>query len=387
MLAGAILLACGNEAGPDWIGPTGAGAGAGGAPTNVAGAPSAGSGSDLYGYGAPRGGTQVIAGQAPVALAVDDTDLYWLDSSAVAVGGLTLRRCSKSDCSTPTQMYQIGSYLPQLEVVNGVVYTLDSDGTSIAANSKAGGDARIVLQGPTSLAEESDIRARIVAWTTDGTRLAWANQTQIRSCPTKLCTEQTSQTLMDLAHGSVSVLALRDNALYGIIAGADGGLDSTSNNELFSISLADKAVTVLAEHARGEGPLAVDDQSLIWLDAGRGEPVDGPKLPTTLWDNGHAYLLPRAGSVAPNAFAQYDAWFPSTAIALDETGAYWTEGANTDGSWTGTSARLVRRAQSSLDQPQELAILAAGSASGIALDAASIYWGDVGLGAIMKLAK
>jgi hypothetical protein len=238
---------------------------------------------------------------------------------------------------------------------------------------------------PRTLVEEA---ADIDVFAANATSVAFGTALGAFSCPVAGCAADGPDTLFE-RRGSKTSFAIQGDQLYGTLELPDDSTDSGQAPTLFACALTGCPSTpTFSPTPPIHGALATDGQTAAWINTGELIDFSATNMSDTEWDGGAVYVCPLAGcAVDTPPLAGYPAWFASTAIALDASGVYWTQGP--PGEQPGVAPSTLVRCPSTgcSGKPTELATLGAGSTTAIVLDADSVYWIDVAFGAIMKRSK
>lgn len=333
--------------------------------------------------------TLLASGQSPASLAVDATNVYWvneLKQPAGSAGHSQVMRCAIAGCNDRPATLWDGLYpVGSLFVEQGGVWWPTGPGGLVSAPYGQNPNVLSCAVGgcagtPTSLLTS---RGNIQAFTADATRAYWASvDGNVSACSLSGCGGLPTTIFTD----SYMVLAVAVNTAGVYWADEGPGLWScplTGCTAAGPTKLA--AVNGLAE------VLAVDERRVFWIDPGSS--VGGGKIgPVTQYLNGAVLECPIAGcNGSPTVLATYPSWLAGGALALDATDVYWS---TEDGS--GRYGEIVRCAIAGCGgKPTPLAITTgrsttnpnAWAAQGLAVDATHVYWSDLGRGAVMMMAK
>ena len=333
------------------------------------------------------GGTKLVTGEHPTALAVDAENIYWLNRIPECVNDVShtqLKSCPISGCTgQPTILWddlQAGSLLA---VVGGTVFwTVTGFNTGALFSCPVQG----CDGGPRTVVALND--SYIDTFAADATTVAFGTHFGAFSCPVAGCAASGPTTLFEQT-GAKTSLTIHGDQLFGTLELPDDSRDSGQAPTLFACPLAGcPSGPTFAPTPAIFGALASDGQNAAWINTGQLIDFSATNMSDTEWDDGSVYVCPLAGCADKTApLASYPAWFAATAIAVDAANAYWTEGPPSTEPGAAPSM-LVRCALAGCaGKPAALATLGAGSTTAIALDASSVYWIDDAFGAIMKRAK
>ena len=333
------------------------------------------------------GGTRLVTGEYPIALAVDADRIYWLNYIRVSLNELPhtqLKSCPLSGClGNPKLLWDDRQDARRLAVANGAAFWSVADWKTAAVlscpSNGCSGAPRTVV---------SLVNDYVDDFVANATSLVFSTHLGIFSCPTSGC-EPTGPVALFEQTGLKSNLAIQGNELYGLVDVPDDTKDSGQAPTLFSCPLSGCASgPTLFPTPAVKGALAVSEQTVAWVDTGELIDFSATNMSDTEWDQGRVYACPLTGCVGtPTPLAQYPAWFAAQAIAVDASGVYWTQGP--PGEMPGVAPSTLVRCPSGgcVAEPTALATLGTGSTNAIVLDESNVYWIDLAFGAIMKRHK
>ncbi len=345
---------------------------------------------------AASGGTAIVTGEQPLALALDDTFVYWLNQLPQPdgqIGHTQLKRCPKLGCNgAPAILWDSDARGYFLNVAGGTAWWV-SEGAVGAPEILSCATSGCTAPTPL-LTRNAYVDGAPSSLAVDGSVAIWSTSTGVYSCPLGGCTQ--ALTSLFSSQGSAGCLTLSGGVAYGALFGATGFVGAGQVNQLFSFTLGGAASAsnpeVLGQPVN-PAAIVLDDTRLYFVDAGDRQAVGGLKqIGVSSWLNGGIYSCPRAGcGTTPTALASYPSWYAAETLAVDATDVYFSEGdpdSNVSPSLEGVSARLVRCALGGCaGKPTVLATLATGTTPGIALDDTHVYWIDRGASAIFERAK
>jgi hypothetical protein len=332
------------------------------------------------------GGTKLVTGEHPSALAVDADNIYWLNRVPVCLSDVShtqLKSCPLSGCTgQPTILWDDLQAAQGLAVANGTVFWTivgSSTGSILSCSVHGcGGAPRTVVEA----------EAFVDTFAASATTVAFGTHFGAFACPVAGCSASSSTTLFEQT-GVKTSFAIQGDQLFGTAEVPDDSRDSGQAPTLFACPLAGcpGGPTFFPTPAI-YGALASDGQNAAWINTGELIDFSASNMSDTEWDDGSVYVCPLTGCADKTApLVSYPAWFAATAIAVDASNVYWTEGPPSTESGAAPSTLVRCAIAGCAGKPTELATLGAGSTTAIALDASSVYWIDEAFGAIMKRAK
>jgi hypothetical protein len=288
--------------------------------------------------------------QAPTALTIDATNLYWINfgsddvySTSGSIMRLPLRGGTPvtvaSQQRSPRSLIVAGS---TLYWTNGGT---DGDGTgsSVMKVDISGGSATMIVdatQGsPAGIAATS-------------TSLYWATYSSSMGGRI-LMTPLAGGGLTEILPGIFGDILIDGPYLFAASNGTPG--------DLIKVELTGASPATLAMNQESPHALAIDDTSIYWTTQGLGSGM------------GTVLKMPKNGGVLSALATGQD---EPHGLAVDASGVYWTT------SYVNGTIMALPHAGG---PPR---IIASGATPwGLALDAGAIYWVDAGDGTVMKLAK
>lgn len=320
--------------------------------------------------------------QGPSALAVDATNVYWvnvLPQAAGSAGHSQVMRCAIAGCGNAPSILWDGLYpVDHLAVERGAVWWPTGPGGVVSAPFGQNPNVLTCAVGgcgnaPTSLITSTGV---IYAFAVDGARAYWTSVGgNVSSCALTGCGNAPTTVFADSFQSFA--LAVNSQRVYWADEGRDlqscplGGCTGTP--------------TLLGAASPVTSALAADEAHVYWIE--QGAAMGGGKLgPVTQYTNGEVLECPIAGcNGSPLVLAQYASWLGGAALAVDATSVYWS---SEDGS--GTYGEIVRCAIGGCGGKPTPVGATTGrgyGTPGVAVDATHVFWTDRIRGAVMMTAK
>jgi hypothetical protein len=322
--------------------------------------------------------TIVASGQTPAFVAVDTGAVYWSNFEippANVSGEGQIMECALSGCGGSPVTLWSGLYgVNGLTVSGSSLYWPTGAGPGISspplvlACSSGGCGSKA-----TTIAQTED---NIGGFATDSANAYWTTLAgTIRVCA------------LAGDSGSPSTLVSQQNGPRGIAVDATSVYwTNTDDGTIATCAIAgcDGEPTILSTGRVAPGAIAVSGGRLFWIETGSA--VGGGKVPLQEYVGGQvaSCTLPGCGG-APVVLASYPSWLGGGAIAADEQRVYWsTEDA------AGAFGEIVECSVSGCGgAPTPIAKTETSKypTVGLALADQTIYWSDIGAGAILSLSK
>jgi hypothetical protein len=319
----------------------------------------------------------LASGQAPSSLAVDESNVYWVNSLPQPLGSAghsQVMRCPIAGCDGQPVTLWDGLYpiMGALAVEQGAVWWNTGPGGIVS--TPYGTDPTILhcATGGCSGTPTSLVRANSVfrTFTADATSAYWSTFGTLSTCALAGCGE------------SPTVIHDSDTIIYALAVNATTIFWTDGGGALSSCPLAGcgGGPGVLGAANPLMSVLAADNDHVYWIDPGTR--VGGGKLgPVTQWLGGAVLECPVTGcNGSPTVLASYPSWLAGGALAIDGADVYWS---TEDGS--GRYGEIVRcRTDGCGGKPTPVAATAGPSpAPGLAVDSRHIFWADPGRGTVM----
>ncbi len=295
----------------------------------------------------------------PTLIAVDATNVYFTDGDAVnecAIGG-----CNDAPTTLWSSTY---FYVEGLAAAVGNVYF--TAGTQYVASCAAGG----CNDKPTNLL--TTLSTQFYGFAADDQNVYW-DGAGIHACALAGCNE----TPFTYATPAIESIGLGIDDQWIAWAESGGSVDVCPKSGCASALVAIASST-------WAGPVAVAAGIVYWVD--QGQPNGGRNVPITKRTNGAILACAATGCGGkPTVLASYPLWLGSGAIVADAKGVYWSleDVSGTFGEIAGCAASGCSGA------PAVYATTMSKSTwklptSGLAIDAANLYWTDYAAGAVFQ---
>jgi hypothetical protein len=329
----------------------------------------------------------LASGQSPTWMAVDSSNVYWMNARtapAGASGASALVRCAVAGCNGVPGTVWSGSYAVDGLAVSGASLFWSTSPGPAGLDASAGSGPGIVGCAAAGCGAAAtvltSVAENISSFTADGanayftTTAGYVRQCALAGCPS-------GPTILAANLSSPTSVASNGTAVFWTTSSA-----SAVGGQVMRCGVDGCAgiPAVLATGGVGSGVVAADATNVYWVDP--GTPVGGGKLPLSSYTTGRVLQCPINGcGGAPTVLATYPSWLGAGALAVDAQNVYWSM-ESAEGTW----GEIVRCSVGGCGgSPVSIGSTATRHVPtvGLAVDAARVYWTDLGSGAVFALAK